>query len=147
MPENPIVIDPPNFDEQATWDYYKPYMDRVVDDHGNLNMGAAMFADPGVCACPNCDTYYWCLGKWQRCRHCDMEFPTDAWPAYSYGVQHARRHKVPDIKYAHHPYYLHGISHPHDGDAWEEYHQINWLQIMGKKKFTQPGYSAGHGGV
>ena len=138
MPHDPIVLDPPDFDQQTAWDRCKPYMDRVVDEEGNFNMGAAMGADPGVCSCPNCHTYYWKWGIWQQCKECGMEFHSDAWGRYSAGVQRARSGRGPGPRHGENPWFRYGYEHPdHGWDIRERYHDIPWLQVMGKQKWSE----------
>lgn len=133
---DPIVVDPPDFNADAAWDECKQW----VDDHGGLSndnprqMAAACGADPGCCACPACEAYYWMLGRRQRCRECGFEYPTDWWPMYSYGVSaglsHLRRYHHDDRMK--HPYYRYGFEHP-VSDAWEESKRIDWRTAMGSE--------------
>ena len=128
---DPIVIDPPNFDKDATWAGYQKSMDNVQGIDGKTNWRAAFDADPGCCSCPVCDTYYWALGQRQRCRKCGFEYETDWWAMYSWGVQAAWRISGelkatdPDLQrrlvataqnetlYRRtHPYWKYGFAHP-----------------------------------
>lgn len=100
----PLVIDPPGFDQKAAWQECSDYVEQcggLAHEDGSPNWRAAFGADPGVCSCPNCHEYYWCWGRKQRCRKCGFEYPTNWWPMYSYGAQHARRTPEQREKYNH----------------------------------------------
>lgn len=148
MAMDPIVIDPPDFDQASAW----AECNKWVEDCGGLsgcggepNWKAAFGADPGVCSCPACGEYYWCWGRMQRCIKCSFEYPTDAWPKYSAGVNARRRFDSPppalsspdimnrfrarharDMK---HPYYRYGFEHPPDS-AFDEFKRIDWKSVL-----------------
>ena len=129
----PIVIDPPDFDQDAAWKECQQW----VDQHGGMGddnprqMAAAAGADPGCVACPSCGVYYWMFGWRQRCRECGFEYPTDWWPMYSDGVsaglsdQQRYRHAARMAN----PYYRYGFEHP-VADAWEQSKLIDWRVAM-----------------
>ena len=137
---NPIVIDPPDFDQEAAWKEYSEYVEKcggIQHEDGDVNWRAAFGADPGVCSCPACGEFYWMWGRRQRCVKCGFEYPTDAWPMYSYGVQAALSgvHRGPNEKaYRHdermkHPYYRYGLEHP-VADAHGEFKRLDWRAIL-----------------
>lgn len=137
---DPIVIDPPNFDQKAAWAECAGYVEKcggLSHEDGTLNMRAVSGADPGVCSCPACGTSYWCWGNVQRCRVCEFEYPTDWWPMYSWGAQaNAGRKHRGSWPYKHdehmkHPYYRYGFEHPSD-DPWEECHTDAWRTAITK---------------
>ena len=156
--DNPIVIDPPNFDVGAGWKECRDYVDQcggIQHADGEVNWRAAFGADPGCCSCPACNTYYWAFGRRQRCRQCGFEYETDAWPMFSYGVQDANRlsgkvkclddkanTRINDrIKTAlaekmRHPYYRYGFEHPCN-DPWKEFHAIKWREVLAAPKEVQ----------
>ena len=126
---DPIVIDPPGFDVEASWRATQAYVDRM--HAAGRDFAAAAGADPGICSCPKCRVMYWAFGRRQRCRKCGFEYPTDAWPMYSWGVQASQR---PDLAYRHeerlgHPYYRYGFEHPVE-EAFEEFDRIDWQSVM-----------------
>lgn len=151
--KNPIVIDPPGFDQRGAWQKCSDYVDKcggMVHDDGEVNWLAAFGAAPGVCSCPACGEMYWMWGRVQRCVVCAFEYPSDAWPMYSYGIQ-AYRTLNGKLKYGgdpeayhrvvayyqrkqerdmQHPYYRYGFEHPHGGDIWWHYHQIDWKFVI-----------------
>ena len=90
---DPIVIDPPEFNDQAAWKECRDEVDRcggMTYEDGNPNWRAAFSADPGVCSCPCCGAMYWAWGRVQECRACHFRYPTDWWPMYSYGASAGR---------------------------------------------------------
>lgn len=151
--KDPIVIDPPCFDQAAGWQECEEYVEKcggLVYEDGEPNWRAAFGADPGVCSCPACGETYWAWGRSQRCVICAFEYPTDAWAMYSYGIQayrtlngkmkdggdpeayqrvvdYYRRKQERDMQ---HPYYRYGFEHPHGGDIWWHYHQIDWKFVL-----------------
>lgn len=146
---DPIVIDPPGFDVKAAWKECSDYVDQcggTVHEDGSVNWRAAFAADPGCVACPACKQYYWCWGRVIQCSKCGFHFPTDWWPQYSYGVQHATRtlpawmdgatrERMTDY-YAKqhaesidHPYYRYGFEHPVD-DPCSEKDRIDWKKVL-----------------
>ena len=140
---NPIVIDPPDFDQHAAWKECGEYVEKcggIQHDDGEINWRAAFGADPGFCSCPACGEMYWCWGRCQRCRVCEFEYPTDAWPMYSYGVQAAQsvKHRGPnETAYRHaermdHPYYRYGFDHP-TKDSYNAFRALPWRAIMEAK--------------
>jgi hypothetical protein len=151
---DPIVIDPPNFDQRAAWDECNEYVEKcggLSHEDGEPNWRAAFGADPGCCSCPACGTHYWMWGRRQRCVKCSFEYPTDAWPMYSYGTQDARLlsgdRKCPDpevhkrmveytknksAKHMAHPYYRYGFENPVD-EPYEEFKRLPWSQIFVNK--------------
>jgi len=91
---DPIVIDPPGFDQKAAWEECRQYVDScggLTHEDGEPNWRAAFGADPGLCSCPCCHETYWCWGRRQKCAKCGFCYPTDWWPMYSYGAQHRQR--------------------------------------------------------
>lgn len=130
---NPIVIDPPNFDEKKTWEECNEWVERhggIVGVDGVPNMMAAAGADPGICSCPACHENYWMLGRRQRCVKCGFEYPTDAWPMYSYGTQASMK----ECPYKHeerlsHLYYKYGFEHSAK-TPWKEYKRLDWQKII-----------------
>lgn len=129
---DPIIIDPPNFDQAEVWKGCNEAAANLTHPDGEVNWRNAFAADPGVCSCPACDEYYWNLGRVQKCAECGFEYPTDAWPMYSWGSQAARNPKL----FAHdherrmsHPYYRYGFEHPAD-EAFEEFKRIPWREVM-----------------
>lgn len=126
---NPIVIDPPNFDQDAAWQECRDYVDKcggLVHEDGSTNWRAAFGADPGCCSCPACGETYWAWGRRQRCVKCAFEYPTGWWPMYSWGSSAANSHR----RYKHdermtHPYYRYGFEHPVQ-DPWKETKTEAW---------------------
>lgn len=128
---DPIVIDPPGFNSADGWAECKEYVEKcggLSHDDGEPNWRAAFGADPGLCSCPACHQMYWQWGRRQQCKKCGFEYPTDAWPMYSWGSQDAKRE--PNPRYAGHPYYEYGRAHPFAGDLYEEFHRINWREVI-----------------
>jgi len=147
---DPIVIDPPDFDQHAAWKECHDAVEKcggIQDADGEVNWRAAFSADPGVCSCPACGESYWCWGRRQRCRKCGFEYPTDAWPMYADGVYAARfgnregntaraaRHK----ERMGHPYYRYGFEHPVDTDLYDTFHALPWRKIMDNKTENEHG--------
>lgn len=58
------------------WKDAEKYSKAAVDDKGNVNWMAAMFADPGVTVCPKCDAYYWNEGEIVECLDCGTQWET-----------------------------------------------------------------------
>ena len=131
--KDPIVIDPPNFDQKEAWQECSDYVEQcggMVHEDGEPNWRAAFGADPGCCSCPACGEMYWQWGRVQRCVVCAFEYPTDWWPMYSYGVQATRR----ETRYKHeermkHPYYRYGFEHPVE-DPWKEHNKQEWRDAI-----------------
>lgn len=144
---DPIVIDPPGFDPNAGWKEHSDYVEQcggLTHEDGDVNWRAAFGADPGICSCPACHTMYWAFGRKQRCRACNFEYPTDAWPMYSYGVQafsrkngggkfavHTSLDQMHEERMSH-PYYRYGFEHPPEekADVHAEYKRINWRTVF-----------------
>jgi hypothetical protein len=131
---DPIVIDPPNFDQRAAWNECSEFVEKcggLQHDDGEVNWRAAFGADPGCCSCPACGETYWAWGRVQRCVKCAFEYPTDWWPMYSWGTQAAIRPRllgsagVRHDKYMQHPYYRHGFENPAD-EPWATCHTEEW---------------------
>lgn len=126
---DPIVIDPPNFDQKSAWGECRDYVDKcggVVNEAGEVNWRAAHAADPGICSCPACGEMYWCWGNVQRCRACTFEYPTDWWPMYSWGTSAAKSTR----RYRHdermqHPYYRYGFENSVE-DPWLTSRSPEW---------------------
>lgn len=137
---NPIVIDPPDFDQAAAWKECSDYVEQcggLTHEDGSVNWRTACGADPGVCSCPACGEMYWAWGSRQRCVKCSFEYPTDWWPMYSYGSQDAKRGR--QSKHSNqttHPYYRYGFEHP-AADPWKECHTQEWRDAI-KAEFGQP---------
>lgn len=154
--KDPIVIDPPNFDQKAAWNECREYVDKcggLTDDDGEPNWRAAFGADPGCCSCPVCHEYYWQWGRVQKCVDCGFEYPVDWWPSYSEGVTAASwingeieinsdgRKRVLAGKIErhtqrmHNPYYRHGFENKPPAEACGiklmDYAQsIPWREIV-----------------
>ena len=129
--DDPIVIDPPNFDPAAAWAECRAHVDQcggLAHEDGSPNWNAAFGADPGICSCPACGEMYWAWGKVQRCK-CGFEYPTDWWPMYSWGVQATRSALLQQSKRHEqrmdHPYYRYGFEHP-VADPWAEHDRQEW---------------------
>lgn len=156
--KDPIVIDPPGFDQKAAWGECHDYVEKcggLADDEGNPNWRAAFGADPGCCSCPACGEYYWAWGRKQRCVKCSFEYETDWWPRYSEGCNHGRimsgAHVCPDAEFSErmkrsirrdlarnmqHPYYKFGFEHP-VADAWWCQRMIDWPSaVKGQIMYT-----------
>ena len=136
---NPIVIDPPGFNEAAAWQECRDYVDQcggLAHEDGEPNWRAAFGADPGICSCPACHRDHWAWGRKQRCTRCGFEYETDAWLMYSYGVQAAKRtdwrSALHERRLAH-PYYRYGFEHPESAgaDAYKAFKSIDWRSIFG----------------
>lgn len=146
---NPKVIDPPGFDCEAAWRGCQEEVDRcggMAHEDGSPNWRAAFSADPGCCSCPACNEYYWSWGRIVECLGCGFQFPTDWWPMYSWGVQHARREKNPPPAWEDariressrrrheesmkHPYYRYGYENPCAGDIFSAAHLIDWKAVL-----------------
>jgi len=144
---DPIVIDPPNFDQRAAWQECAEYVDKcggLTHEDGEPNWRAAFGADPGVTSCPVCHEYYWAWGSKQRCVKCGFEYPTLWWPSYSKGVSdglvmagkrpamtpgHASYIKWRQAMRAGDVYYWHGFNNPVE-DAWGQSRAIDWKAVV-----------------
>lgn len=126
---NPIVIDPPNFDQDAAWKECNDFVEKcggLSYPDGEPNMRAASGADPGCCSCPACGELYWAWGRRQRCVKCAFEYPTDWWPMYSWGSTAAKQDKpYKKDERMNHPYYRYGFGHPVD-EPWKEHQTEQW---------------------
>lgn len=152
---DPIVIDPPNFNLTAAWQGCSQAVEEaggMTHEDGEPNWRAAFSADPGCCSCPVCREYYWAWGNRQRCVKCGFEYPVDAWPMYSWGVQDAwwmsgiMKSPDPDFAEIHklgiigrrkirmqHEYYRYGFEHPPQGPAInlvKEFERIDWRKVL-----------------
>ena len=149
--KNPIVIDPPEFDQDAAWKECSNYVDQcggLQHEDGEPNWRAAAGADPGCCSCPNCGEHHWAWGARQRCSVCEFEYTTHWWPLYSEGCQDGLlvtgERRLPDAemedrliefsrqrfkKKKHDPYYRHGFDHP-VRNAWWWRDRINWKYVL-----------------
>lgn len=149
--KNPIVIDPPGFDQGGAWKECVDYVGKCggyTHEDGSPNWRAAFGADPGCNSCPACGTYYWQWGRRQRCVDCGFEYETDWWPAYSEGCNDGLRVNGSRIcpsqsdndrmikyslgrysKRAGHPYYLFGFNHP-VADPWWHHDKIDWRFVL-----------------
>lgn len=128
MTMDPIVIDPPDFDQKAAWKECSDFVDECGGlslSDGSPNWRAAFGADPGICSCPACGHHYWMWGRVQRCRDCGFEYPTDWWPMYSWGAQQLRSKRM------HHPYFKYGYEHP-VADPWAERGKPEWRDAIRK---------------
>jgi hypothetical protein len=56
------------------WEESKEAMENVVNDSGEVNMAAAMLADPGVTSCPKCGDHYWWEGELLECLKCQTQW-------------------------------------------------------------------------
>lgn len=147
---DPIVIDPPGFDQKAAWTECGEYVEKcggLTHEDGELNWKAAFGADPGCCSCPACHQMYWAWGNIQKCVKCGFEYPTDWWPMYSWGVQRklneidpppAFRDRKPSEHWQkecerrmEHPYYRYGYEHPVESPCRER-DKVNWREVMAK---------------
>lgn len=130
---DPIVIDPPDFDQASAWAECRGYVEKcggLAHDDGEPNWRALSGADPGCCSCPACGKMYWAWGRVQKCRACAFEYPTDWWAMYSWGA--SRIH--PKQRYKHeermnHPYYRYGFEHPVD-DPWAATKTPEWRESI-----------------
>lgn len=126
---DPIVIDPPNFDQKSAWRECREYVEKcggLQHEDGEVNWRSAFGADPGCCSCPMCGEIYWMWGRVQRCVKCSFEYPTDWWTMYSWGSSAAkseRRYRFDG--YMKHPYYRFGFEHPVD-DPWARSQTEEW---------------------
>lgn len=149
---DPIVIDPPGFDQKAGWKECREWSDN------HEGFAAAAGADPGICSCPACGEMYWAWGRIQKCVKCDFEYPTDAWAMFSWGTQakwrqantkidpefRARLDKH-DRDRLWHPYFCYGFECGPDklvGDLFTFFTAQDWRTIMasfdGHKKYQKP---------
>ncbi len=106
--KDPIVIDPPNFDQKAAWDECREYVGKcggLSHEDGEPNLRAAFGADPGICSCPCCGEMYWAWGREQKCIDCGFAYPTDWWAMYSWGAQ-AAQHKDRNVASKTHAKYM-----------------------------------------
>jgi hypothetical protein len=141
--QDPIVIDPPNFDQQAAWKECEEYVEGcggLAHEDGEPNWRAAFGADPGVCSCPACGEMYWQWGRRQLCVKCSFEYPTDWWPMYSWGSQAAHPQRKLPLGATHekrmsHPYYRYGFEH-HVADPWKEHDKPAWREEI-KRLFAK----------
>ena len=130
---DPIVVDPPDFDQDEAWGECKGW----VDKHGGLgeenprSMMAAAGADPGVCSCPACHEHYWAWGRKQKCVKCGFVYPTDAWCMYAWGVHAAWRTPSKRLheERISHPYYRYGYENPVENPI-DEFKRIDWRTEM-----------------
>lgn len=135
MPRDPIVTDPPDFNQAEVWAACNEAAANCFYPDGEVNWRNAMSADPGVCSCPACHEYYWNLGRVQRCAECGFEYPTDWWSMYSWGCQAARNPRlfvVGNRQHAErmqHAYYRYGFEHPAE-DPMKERDQIDWREAI-----------------
>lgn len=149
--KDPIVIDPPGFEQGRAWKEFQDYVNGcggVQYPDGEVNWRAAFVADPGCNSCPACGEYYWQWGRRQRCVVCGFEYETDWWPAYSEGCDCGLRlsgHRVcPSADYQErsldyasrkkaarwdHPYFRFGFEHPVH-DAWWHHDKIDWRYVL-----------------
>lgn len=67
--KSPIIIEGKAF----PWNEPNPHGE-VIDEAGEVNWGAAFFADPGVMSCPGCHVYLWREGAHVRCPECGTEW-------------------------------------------------------------------------
>lgn len=143
--KDPIIIDPPDFDQEKAWSECREWVDRhrgLTYPDGEGNYMAAAGADPGCVSCPACREYHWAWGRRQRCTACGFEYEADWWCMFSWGVQYSDRHgKLPrrfsermKEKYGGHPYFEYGWNHPElldRGDLFKTAHELDWRSIMG----------------
>lgn len=57
--------------DSFNWEEVQEIQERIVDEDGDVNWGAAFFSDPGVTCCPLCGEYYWAEGEIVQCLECD----------------------------------------------------------------------------
>lgn len=160
--KDPIVIDPPGFDQKAAWGECQEWSDNHTDDDGTPSIAAAFGADPGICSCPACNEMHWAWGAKQRCTKCGFEYPTDAWAMFSWGTQAGWRRDNPPESYKTdaslrermeaydagklwHPYFCYGYEHgpkPDTDDLFDYFNRQDWKTIMGTyrghEKFSKP---------
>lgn len=128
---NPIVIDPPDFDQDAAWAECRQFVEQcggLEYPDGEPNMRAASGADPGCCSCPMCDEMYWAWGRIQRCAKCNFEYPTDWLAMYSWGSQARTSERTPAYRFDErmkHPYYRYGFENP-VRDPWSTKTTPEW---------------------
>lgn len=143
---DPIVIDPPDFNQKKAWDECREWSDN------HEGFAAAAGADPGICSCPSCHEMYWMWGRIQECVKCGFEYPVDAWPMFSWGTQakwrianRSKRIEQFDNDRMWHPYFCYGFEQGPDqsvGDLHKFYESQDWRTIMatyeGHKKYAKP---------
>lgn len=136
---DPIVIEPPDFDQDAAWKGCQEHVEAcggLGHEDGSPNYMAAAGADPGGCGCPACGQDYWAWGKRQRCKKCGYEYPTDAWCMYSWGVQAAWAGRGRFPRYAGHPFYEYGYLNAPESDSIPEfglhdyYESLDWATLI-----------------
>ena len=135
--DDPDVIDPPAFDQEAAWKECRGYVDQcggLSHEDGSPNWRAAFGADPGVCSCPACGAMYWAWGRRQRCKACKFEYETDWWPMYSYGARDglgkgSADGSVTRERRMRHPYYRYGFEHPTESPLSER-DRIDWRSVF-----------------
>lgn len=138
MIHDPIVINPPNFDQKAAWGECAEASANIVHANGDVNWKAASCADPGVVGCPCCDTSHWNWGNVQRCTKCGWVYPTDWWPMFSWGAQASRNIKFRSDLHSTrmlHPYYRYGFTNPPPDteDTYKAAHKIDWKAVLRKE--------------
>ena len=136
---DPIVIDPPDFNQDAAWDECRDYVEKsggLGKPDGEPNWRAAFGADPGVVLCPSCRRCHWRWGSVQRCTDeaCGFEYPTDWWSMYSYGVSAGEgglmgRSEFHETRMDH-PFYRHGYENPPGEGAWDAAFKIDWPAVI-----------------
>jgi hypothetical protein len=135
---DPIVIQPPGFDQAKQWAKCNEAAKHVERPDGEVNWKAAFSADPGVCSCPACRRMHWAWGSVQRCSGCGFEYPTGWWSMYAWGVAAAKRGDTDrGVSRLHrermsHLYYRYGYEHPVE-DAWKEHDRIDWRTVTEAK--------------
>jgi hypothetical protein len=133
MCRDPIVIEPPGFDQAKAWEPCNEAAKHVQYADGGVNWRAAFSADPGVCSCPCCGTMHWAWGRRQRCTACGWEYPTDWWGMYAWGCAAAegRGTVAPRLhrERLSHPYYRHGFEHPAES-PWDERLKVDWRAVL-----------------
>lgn len=135
--EDPIVLDPKGFDQEAAWSECYTAVEKcggLEAKDGDVNWRAALSDDPGVVSCPECNTYYWMWGRVQRCAKCGFVYPTDWWPMYSWGAAVARSEKARETRFhaarLSHPYYRFGFENPPDGDVYKSAFNVDWRAVL-----------------
>lgn len=70
--KNPIILSGKPFD----WEFGDKMQEKVAEaaEQGEVNWGAAFFADPGVMKCPGCGVHLWREGERVRCPDCGHEW-------------------------------------------------------------------------
>ncbi len=136
MIRTPIIIDPPDCDQEQAWQQCQKEAEQVYRPDGEVNWRAAFGADPGACSCPMCSQSHWNLGLIHRCTECGFEYPTNWWWMLSWGVAYAQGSRSGFAllsrmhdEYMAHPYYRYGVEHP-DIDPWNDRHKINWRDVL-----------------